>query len=375
MATINSKNTKAEILAAYREEVQANKNLTSELEQLSDAKHLVQHNDNINNNSHRNQDQNISASNQIVSLAPPTSKKSNVGGIEMTIKSLNLLRTNIGSSISNLSEQLIEKATTLENLQQSITEVTTQLKQLHQINEVKEDTLANLINFYQENDQKFTIEIEQQKENLQQQIQDLQQAWQKEQHQYQQSIKERDTNYQKQQQRETESYQYNLELQRDLAAEAYQQQQHKLYEDLENQKQELEFQWQEREKKISEQEKQYAEAKSLVDSFQGKLAAKVKQGEEEGKGIGYYQAKIKADLREREIAGEKQNYELQIASLQQNIDDQQLRIQQLTSQLEAAQQQVQNLALKAIEGSANRNSFEAMREIAIEQAKTPQKTK
>jgi hypothetical protein len=47
----------------------------------------------------------------------------------------------------------------------------------------------------------------------------------------------------------------------------------------------------------------------------------------------------------------------------------------LAKQLESALKQVQDLAVKAIEGAANINSYQAVKEIAIEQAKTQMKNK
>ncbi|MEP0868609.1 hypothetical protein NDA01_02215 [Trichocoleus desertorum AS-A10] len=69
------------------------------------------------------------------------------------------------------------------------------------------------------------------------------------------------------------------------------------------------------------------------------------------------------------MEGNKRNYELRIQSLQET------RIHALSQQLSAALKQVQDLAVKAIEGAANVSSFQAMREIAIEQAKTQTKNK
>jgi hypothetical protein len=54
---------------------------------------------------------------------------------------------------------------------------------------------------------------------------------------------------------------------------------------------------------------------------------------------------------------------------------QESRIASLSKQLDSALKQVQDLAVKAIEGASNLKSFEAVKEIAIEQAKTQQKNK
>ena len=62
-------------------------------------------------------------------------------------------------------------------------------------------------------------------------------------------------------------------------------------------------------------------------------------------------------------------------SLEQTINNQEGRIQNLSKQLESALKQVQDLAVKAIEGTANVNSYQAIKEIALEQAKTQAKNK
>ena len=51
------------------------------------------------------------------------------------------------------------------------------------------------------------------------------------------------------------------------------------------------------------------------------------------------------------------------------------QIAALSKQLESARDQTTSLAVKAIEGASNASSFEAIKEIAMEQAKTGQKGK
>ncbi|EAZ92740.1 hypothetical protein [Crocosphaera chwakensis] len=175
--------------------------------------------------------------------------------------------------------------------------------------------------------------------------------------------------------RDEEQYVYNLELERQLDEEQYQAEKQALYQELKEVRETQEKQWQEREESISKQEKEQEETKAKLEQLEQELEQKIKQAKEEGKGIGTYQAKIKSDLRSKEIEGEKHNYELRIAALEETISNQDIRHQKLSHQLEASLKQVQDLAVKAIEGTSNRNSFEAMKEIAMEQAKNPQKSK
>jgi chromosome segregation ATPase len=101
----------------------------------------------------------------------------------------------------------------------------------------------------------------------------------------------------------------------------------------------------------------------------------IKKGTEEGKGIASYQAKVKADLDGKEVEGQKRIYELRLQSLEQTIQNQESRLASLSKQLESALKQVQDLAVKAIEGASNLNSSQVLKEIAMEQAKTIQKSK
>ncbi len=166
-----------------------------------------------------------------------------------------------------------------------------------------------------------------------------------------------------------------MTLQRKLSDEEYEQEKKRLYQELEEFQKTQEKQWAEREKAIAERETQFSELKTKVEAMPKELEAAIKRTKEEGKGIAYGQAKVKADLLAKEIEGSKRNYELRIQSLQETIDTQNFRIQNLSKQLDAALKQVQDLAVKAIEGSSNLNSFQAMKEIALEQAKNQNKLK
>lgn len=355
---INSKNTKAEILAAYKELEKQKKVLDLELRRKS-----------VTTSSSETQ---TKETNKVNNINKPIVAQKN---INQTIQILEQLQTGFGSAVSYLSEKLIVEATSLQELQESIAKERQQLEELHELSEIEEDTIDNLIQDYQESNKQLAEELNQQKENTEQEIQELNKAWSKEQENHQREIRQRNEEHQKTKQREQTEYKYNLELARDLDRSEYEQQQQQLYKELAEVRQNLEKQWQEREENIAKQEKEYAEAKEKVEVFAEKLKAKIKQGQEEGKGIGTYQAKIKADLRTKEIEGEKQNYQLQIQALEQTIETQETRINKLSQQLDAAQKQVQDLAVKAIEGTSNRKSFEAMKEIAMEQAKTQQKGK
>ena len=85
--------------------------------------------------------------------------------------------------------------------------------------------------------------------------------------------------------------------------------------------------------------------------------------------------KVKADLRSKEVEGERRNYQLRIQGLQESINAQETRLHNLSQQLDAALKQVQDLAVKAIEGASSKESFHSLKEIVLEQTKNQPKGK
>ena len=358
--TINSKNTKAEILAAFEQLQQEKQAAEKEIKKLQQQPILSP----------------IQPPKPPETMTPTSSTPINTSNnLDDTLANLEQLKLSFGGTVSNLSEKLITEATGLAKLQTSLTQEKEQLKELYELEVITDETLDELVIEYQDSTKAFFTEFNEQSERLGQEIKELRQAWDKEKEAHNREIKERNETYQKTKTREAEEYQYNLELELGLGEEEHQQNIKGLYQELIETQEQQEKIWEQREKTIAEAEQKYAEVKEKVDAFATELEAKKKKGKEEGKGIGFYQAKVKADLRQKEIDGEKQNYQLRIQSLEDSIANQQLRLESLNRQLESAQKQVQDLAVKAIEGTSNRNSFEAMKEIAIEQAKNQQKNK
>ena len=361
---VTDKSTKAEILEAYKEAAEAKAALESQLKQ-------------VNNN----QPTNASAKQTAVPEKPileaqkPMNLTQNQQRMQSTIENLILLQFGFGGAVSELSEKLTSEAAKLGELRRTVDEEVQQLQELHSLEDVAEDTLDNLIQQYEESAKTFTNELSEQRDTVEQELWEQHQAWEKEQELQKLAVKERDENQRKASNRDEELYNYDLELQRNLDIEEYDQRQERLHKDIEESEREQEKQWAEREKLIAEREKVSAEVKAKVEAFPKELETNIKNGKDNGRNIGNYQAKIKSDLLLKDMEGQKQNYELQIQGMLQTMQNQDARIASLSKQLDSALKQVQDLAVKAIEGSSNLSSFQAVREIAIEQAKTQQKNK
>ncbi|QKQ72170.1 hypothetical protein [Nostoc sp. TCL240-02] len=351
------KNTKIEILQAYEELAKEKAALKLELEKAAKE-----------NQSGTKEQAKLEQKTDMNQLSSIQQKMNN------TIESLAKIQLGFGSAANELSEQLTTKASNLEEIRRNLEEEIQQLTQLHNL-EISDDVLDTLIQSYEDNTKAYQEEYNQRSEVLFQEILEQRNIWGKEQEEQQRAIKERNENLKKTRQRDASEYKYNLELQRQLQSDEYEQEQKALYKQLEELLQETEKQWAEREKAIFEREKQFEELKAKVEAFPKDKEAAIKKAIEEGKGIAHYQAKVKSDLYSKEVEGQKRFYEQRLQSLEQTITNQETRIQNLSKQLESALKQVQDLAVKAIEGTSNVNSYQAIKEIALEQAKTQAKNK
>lgn len=358
---LSERNTKAELLEGYVQLQEEKKALESQLKQLQkepkDKPPIA--------TDKQSQPQGTAMS------QPQTVKDK----MTYTIDSLVKLQLGFGSAISDLSEKLTSEAAKLEELRRSVTEETQQLKDLHALEDIKEDTLDTLIQTYENNSKAFDEEIGQRRETLEQEIQDLRKTWEKEQDEYKRSIKERNEQQSKIRQRDIQEYEYELALRRSLNNDEYEQNQKGLYKELEETKQAQEKLWEEREKAIAERENKFEELKAKVEAFEKDKEAAIKKAKAEGEGIARKQVSVQEDLQSKDLEGQKRNYELRIQSLEQTIQNQEARIHNLSKQLDGALKQVQDLAVKAIEGASNINSYQALKEIAMEQAKAQTKNK
>ncbi len=140
--------------------------------------------------------------------------------------------------------ELSTKAAQLPEIGESVNNEIQQLAQLHNL-EISADILDTLIQTYDDNAKTYQEEYNERYEVLSQEILDLRNAWTKEQKEHQRTIKERNDNLNGNRQRDAAEYKYDLELQRKLASDEYEQQQKILYQELKELEAETEKQWNE----------------------------------------------------------------------------------------------------------------------------------
>lgn len=293
--------------------------------------------------------------------------------MDSVIAALNRLSDQFNLALSQLSTELLAEAGRLREVGRQVEDLSGQLARLYQLREVTEETLSQLLARYDDSLERYAQEKQQRGEELERQWQEKSRAWRQEKDGHEQAVAERDAEAQRQTVREEQEYRSRLNQERERRAEEWKQQCRQQEQALAEDKERVAREWAEREKELTEREKQFAELKARVEGFDKELETAVKRAREEGIGAARQQARLKAELAAREFAGEEEVYQIRLATLEKTVAEQDARLARLAQQLETVLKQTQELAVKAIEGSSHQASFQALREITLEQAKNPSK--
>lgn len=305
----------------------------------------------------------------------PVKKLSNVQAhMDMVIKGLAQLGEQFNTALSQLSTNLLVEAGHLKEVSNQVTAESQRLASLYNLT-IEENTLSILLKNYTETAQLHEAQIKQKREQVEKAWAEKNQTWQQEKEETTQRLHERENFDKKNQKREDTEYHYEVTLKREFNEEEYAQQRKQQQNILEEMQKNYQKQWDEKEQALTEREKQFEEYKAKVERFPRDLEAALKRAKEEGMGIARHQAKIKADLLAKEFSGEEEFSLLKIRNLEEEVANQMKQIDKLSQQLEATLKQVQELAVKAIEGASSHSSFQALKEIALEQAKGQSKPK
>jgi hypothetical protein len=387
---VSSKNTKAEILEAYQELEKSHQELESQKAAM--AKSSTTQSSTVASDKNVKTDQNDKMTKPVESSLSPKKETKETESVKFAhvpplqasgdaqaqmqtvIDAFKQLGENFNVALSQLSTNLLVEASHLKEIRTTVSDESNHLATLYNL-KIKEETLSELLKQHENTAQEYQETLQQQREAAEKAWLEQTQAWQTETEETEQRLREQQGLDKKNQQREDSEYHYNQNLKRHLSDEEYEQQKLLQQQTLTELEEKRQREWQELEKALAEREKQFKEFKEKVERFPKDLEAAIKKAKEEGAGIARSQAKVKTDLVAKEIAGEEEVYQLKIHALEEEVAIQTAQIDRLAQQVESALKQAQELAVKAIEGSSSYTSFQALKEIALEQAKNQPKAK
>lgn len=277
--------------------------------------------------------------------------------VDGIVKNLASVKLEVNQSLGSLGERLIDECEKLEKLRAATLLESQEIERLYKI-DVVAASLQEMLADYRKRESEINKAIE----NLEVRKDQLAQQHSREETEYRENLK-------KVRQREEDEYKYQTTLARKKDKDDFDQKMRDL-EKASNQTQEnLERTWREREQKIAAQEHEMERLKIEAASFPDRMQNEVKRNvadvtrEIESR----YEQKIQLMKKESETA--LKLAELKITTLSETGERQFSQIEILQTRLEEAKKQVQEIAMRAIDGASGARALTHVNQIAMEQAK------
>jgi colicin import membrane protein len=277
--------------------------------------------------------------------------------VEGVVQRISGLGLEVSKALSEVAGKLTEEVQLLASLREGVELERKELERLHKI-----DVAASALD-------QMVQEYARQKESLEEEIAGQRATWEEESARVERERKDQEESLKKQRQREIDEYEYKKTLERKKAQDKYDEDL-RVTEKKNQEKQEtLEKGWKQREAELKAREEELANLRKEVQEFPARLqkesaAAAAQAGKETEARFEQQTMVMKKDAEtERRLA------ELQIKTLEETAARQTAQIAAIEKQLADAKQQVQDIAVKAIEGASGARALSHINQIAMEQAK------
>lgn len=255
-------------------------------------------------------------------------------------RSVNQVKTEFNSTLNGIMEKLEAELIRYQDVKQAVDIQEKELKEIYEIQK-NASTLADLLEL-QEN-QKAGFENEMQQRRAQ---------WQAERNKTEAEIREYQIQIEKERKREKEEYEYTIKREQSLLHDEMADKRKVLEKEMADYKETTE-------KALNEREKQLVERESRIESLENQikiLESSRDQALEEA--IQNNTDKLQMDFTSREslmkmeFEGQINVFKAKIQSLEDVVKKQNLQIDALTRQVKTSSEQVQSIALSAVEGSS-----------------------
>jgi len=278
--------------------------------------------------------------------------------VDKILQDVAILGADLNRILSQLSSRMIDQFDRLRHLRTAVEHQAEELEQLHQ-----RDIVATAI-------EQLLEEYSQKRTELEQEMAAAKASWEAERLQREREQKESDDLQRKQRIREKEEYEYQKAIERKKDQDDYLAVQRKTERENREKQEALEKSWQDRESRLVEQEEELLRLRKESAEFANRLKSVTDEVVAQTKTEADSHYRQAMELIKREADAEKRLAEQRIKVLDDTVQRLYKEIELLNQRLELAKQQVQDIALKAIESSSGAKALQHVNQIAIEQAKT-----
>lgn len=320
---ISTKNTKNEILDAYYElleQVKQNKKITKQEEKASLEKKAIL-------------------------------EKTTGNCADDIVKGLADLKMIINKSFKELEDQLLTENQKLIDLKKAITICNQELEELYEI-KVNANTLSALILAQKEKSINFEKNMKERTSNFEEEMQEKRTLWKKEQEEFELAAKEQENLTKKLRIREEEEYLYKRNLVRTKEQDKYLNDAEALEKKLTVQRQALENEFKDRAEKIVDAEQELISLREQTKNFPTEKEQAILENTNTITQELTTKYEYEAKLAQTKVDGEIKVYKQIISNLESKVTALEEQIGKFTERANQATLQVQDIAIKAIEGAS-----------------------
>lgn len=262
------------------------------------------------------------------------------------------LRAEIGKVLIDLSDRMEEEIGKYLHVKRAVEAKEKELKEIFEI-EKEALSLAALLDAQKDKRERFDAEMSDRKQSLETEIAATHEAWKAEQKTHEAEVQAREEAEKKKREREAEEHTYVFERQKRLAQEQFAYDKARMERELQLRREELEMDLTVREQALKEKETELNQLRERAAAFPGELTAAVDKAVKEKTERLIRESDAREALMRKEFEGEQKVLQSRIESFQQTVKEQQQQIAKLSTQIEKSYGQVQDIAVKAIEGSGS----------------------
>jgi colicin import membrane protein len=194
-------------------------------------------------------------------------------------------------------------------------------------------------------------------------------AWEEESHATERERKETEEQLRKLRQRESEDFEYKKTQERKKAQDKYEEDQRLLEKRNKEKQEELERGWKQREDTLKAHEDELNQLRQESAGGATRIKAEVERATKEATRAAELRFEQQIVLMKKDAEAEKRVSELLVKNLEEVIARQSAQMASLEKQLAEAKQQVQDIAVRAIEGASGAKALSHINQIAMEQTK------
>ena len=286
------------------------------------------------------------------------------------VQSIGELKSSIGRLLGELSDRLEEQVSRYTQVQRAIMVKDQELKDIYEIQR-SASTLTALIDAHERQREKMEHEVTAAKEQLEREVAQTRESWEQAKKQREVEIRERDAVEQKRREREKEEYQYGFSRQQQQAKDQFADQMAKAQKEWDERRTKLEADLAQRQQTIKSQEQEVNELRQKVEAFPKELDSHTGKIIKETTVRLQQESTAREQLLKQEFEGQKNVQSTRITSLEQQVAEQAERLTKLLGQAEKAYAQVQEIAVRAIEGSASAKQLAHLQQLLAEQGRKP----